>query len=125
MCKDLNIDVGPQALQCGPSICTFVTTNIHQNALDGEKTPAILARVVSNGHEYFISDFHVSSPWRQDYFYLPPPKWNGAQLSMGVFLLLFLEKPQAVTSRCSYVVARDMAEKKRDRTAGFIDLSEI
>lgn len=46
------------------------------------KPRAVLARVVSNGHEYFISDFHVSSPWRQDYFYLPPPKWNGAQLSM-------------------------------------------
>lgn len=49
------------------------------------KPRAILARVVSNGHEYFISDFHVSSPWRQDYFYLPPPKWNGAQLSMFFF----------------------------------------
>lgn len=125
MCKHLNINVGPQALQCGPSICTFVTTDIHQNARRRRKPRAVLARVVSNGHEYFISDFHVSSPWRQDYFYLPPPKWNGAQLSMFFFLLLFLEKPQAVRSRCSYVVARDMAEKKRDRTAGFIDPSEI
>lgn len=55
MCKHLNIDVGPQALQCGPSICTFVTTNIHQNARDGENP-------VPFSHEWFQMGMNISSP---------------------------------------------------------------
>lgn len=81
MCKHFNIDVGPQALQCSPRL--YICHHQHPSKCTRQrKLSAILARVVSNGHEYFISDVHVSSPWREDYFYLPPPKWNRAQLSM-------------------------------------------
>lgn len=114
MCKHFNIDVGPQAFQCSPSICTFVTTNIHQNALVGEKPVSFL-------HQWFQMGMNISSPrvvsMEGRLFIFVSPKWNGI---IFMFLGLFLEGPQEVRSTASSeeVLAGHGRDKKKKNARG-------
>lgn len=124
MCKHFNIDVGPQALQCScPSVHLSPPTSIKTHSTEKSRCHSC-----TSGFKWaWIFHLHVSSPWRDDYLYLP--LLSGMASFLG-FLFFFWRATGSYVHReqggdANTTRSRKGKKTKWHRTAGFIDPCRI